>query len=93
MDKKTQRVRVLLSCHLAYGLIEVMPFIHGWGRNIKGTPPDLDLCLAVLGSGLSLVQSSQATVVALIESPGSVDRQPHLVNAVQDIPQGTDGPL
>ena len=31
--------------------------------------------------------------MALIETPGPVDGQPHLVDAVQDKPQGADGPL
>lgn len=79
--------------HLADGLVEVIPLIHGWGRNIEGTPPDLDLSLAVLGRCFRLVQPRQAAVVALIEPPGPVDWQPHLVDAVQDKPQGADGPL
>lgn len=70
-----------------------MPLIHGWGRNVKRTPPDLDLGLSVFGCCFSLVQPSQATIVALIEAPAPVDRQPHLVNAVQNKPQGADGPL
>lgn len=70
-----------------------MPFIHRWGRSVKGAPPDLDLGLSVFSCCFSLVQPSQATVVALIEAPGPVDGQPHLVDAVQDKPQGADGPL
>ncbi len=31
--------------------------------------------------------------MALIEAPGPVDGQPHLVDAVQNKPQGADGPL
>lgn len=70
-----------------------MSLIHGWGRSVKRAPPDLDLGLSMFGCCLSLVQPSQAAVVALIEAPGPVDGQPHLVDAVQNKPQGADGPL
>lgn len=70
-----------------------MPLIHGWGRNVKRAPPDLDLGLSMFSRCFSLVQPSQATVVALVEAPGPVDGQPHLVDAVQNKPQGADGPL
>jgi len=70
-----------------------MALVHGWRRGVKGTPPDLDLGLSVLGSRLCLVEPGQTPVVALVEAPGPVDRQPHLVNAVKDEPQGPDGPL
>lgn len=70
-----------------------MSLIHGWGRSVKRAPPDLDLSLSMFGCCLSLVQPSQAAVVALIEAPGPVDGQPHLVDAVQNKPQGADGPL
>lgn len=83
----------LLNCHLAYTLIEVMFLIHGRGRNVERTPPDFDLGLSMFFCRLSFVQSSQAAVVTLIETPGPVHRQPHLVDAVQDKPQGADGPL
>lgn len=82
-----------LRCHLAYGLIEVMPLIHGWGWGVKRASPDLDLGLSVFSCCFSLVQPSQATVVALIEAPGPVDGQPHLVDAIQNKPQGADGSL
>ena len=70
-----------------------MALVHGWGRGVKRAPPDLDLGLSVLGGCLCLVEAGQTAVVALIQAPGPVDRQPHLVNAVQDVPQGPDGPL
>lgn len=84
---------LFLYRHLADALVEVMPLIHGWGRNVKRAPPDLDLGLSVYSGCFSLVQASQAAVVALIEAPGPVDGQPHLVDAVQNKPQGADGPL
>lgn len=70
-----------------------MVLIHGWRRNVKRASPDLDLSFSVLGRSLRLVQPRQAAVVALIQAPGPVDGQPHLVDAVQDEPQGADGPL
>lgn len=47
----------------------------------------------MFGRRLSLVQPGQAAVVALIEAPGPLNGNPHLVNAVQNKPQGADGPL
>lgn len=91
--------QILLRCqlsarrHLAYGLVEGMPLIHGRGRNVKRASPDLDLGLSVFSCRFCLVQPGQATVVTLIEAPGPVDGQPHLVDAVQNEPQGADGPL
>lgn len=79
--------------HLAYGLIIVVRLIHLRGRDVKGAPPDLHLGIPMFGCCFRLVQPSQATIVALVEAPGSVDRQPHLVDAVQNEPQGADGPL
>lgn len=91
--KKTQCSSVFLWRHLAYVLIVVMLLIHGRGRNVERAPPDLNLGLSVFSCCFSLVQPGQATVVALIEAPGPVDGQPHLVDAVQNKPQGADGPL
>jgi hypothetical protein len=42
------------------------------GRDGVGPPPDLDLVLAVLGSGLSLVQALEGTVVPLVQAPALV---------------------
>lgn len=70
-----------------------MVLIHGWRRSVKGASPDLDLGFSVFSCSLCLIQPGQAAVVALIEAPGPVDRQPHLVDAVQDEPQSADGPL
>lgn len=92
-EKKKQCFVVLLWRHLADGLIEVMPLIHGRGRSVKRAPPDLDLGLSVFSCCFGLIQPSQATIVALIEAPGPVNGQPHLVDAVQNKPQGADGPL
>lgn len=79
--------------HLAYALIEVMLLIHGWGRSVKRAPPYLHLSLSVLFGCFSFVQPSQPAVMAFIKAPGAVHGQPHLINAVQNMPQGADGPL
>lgn len=53
--------QILLHCqpsvrrHLAYGLVEIMPLIHGRGRNVKRTSPDLDLGLPVFSCRFCLV--------------------------------------
>ena len=46
------------------------------GRDGVGPPPDLDLVLAVLGSGLGLVQTLEGTVVPLVQAPALVLRNP-----------------
>lgn len=70
-----------------------MVLIHGRGRDVKGAPPDLDLGFAMFCCCFGLVETRQATVVALVEAPRTVDRQPHLVDALQDKPQSADGSL
>ena len=70
-----------------------MVWAHGGRRNVKRAPPDLHLGLSVLGGRLRLVQAGQAAVVALVEPPGAVHRDPHLVDGVQGQPQGADSPL
>ncbi len=47
----------------------------------------------MLGRGLGLVQALQAAVVALIEAPGLVHRQPVLLQLGQRTLQGVDGAL
>merc|ERR550517_383900 len=43
--------------------------LHGRRRNVEGSPPDLDLLLPVLGSGLGLIEARQTPVVSLIQPP------------------------
>lgn len=70
-----------------------MALIHGWRWDVKRASPDLDLGFSMFGCRFGLVEARQTPVVALIEAPGPLDRQPHLVNALQDKPQSADGPL
>lgn len=70
-----------------------MFLIHGWWWGVKGTPPDLHLLLPVLCSRLSLIEACEATIVPLIEAPGTHHGHPHLVRNIQDGPKGADCPL
>ena len=70
-----------------------MALIHGRGWDVKRAPPDFDLGFSMFSCCFSLVEACQTTIVALIEAPGTVNRQPHLVNALQNEPQSSDGPL
>lgn len=70
-----------------------MALIHGWGWDVKRAPPDLDLGFSMFGCCFGLVKACQTAVVALVEAPRTVDRQPHLVDALQNKPQSADGPL
>lgn len=67
--------------------------VHGWWWDVVGASPDLHLGLAVFGRRLSLVEARQAAVVALVQTPGAMHGQPHLIDAVQHQPQGPDGTL
>lgn len=79
--------------YLADVVVEVVLLLHGRRRGVIAPPPDLNLGLAVLLRCLCLVEPRQASVVALVEAPGAVDRKPHLVDPVQDQPQSPDGSL
>lgn len=79
--------------HLADDSVVVVLWAHGGRRDVERAPPDLHLSLSVPGGCLGLVQASQASVVSLVESPGPVNRHPHLVNAIQNQPQCPDGPF
>ena len=65
---------------------------HG-GRCVIAATPDQYLLVAVLPGGLSLVQTLQGPVVALVEAPVVDDRQPLAVQFIQGVPQGVDGAL
>src|SRR5262249_27678950 len=45
--------------------------------NVVAAAPDLHLRLAVLLDGLRLVESLERAVVALVQPPGGLDRNPH----------------
>jgi len=60
-------------------------------RNVVAAPPDLDLFGTVLRDGLGLVETLQGTIVALVESPAALDREPHHVQLVERDPQRADG--
>lgn len=79
--------------HLADGSVEVVVRVHGWRWDVIGAPPDLHLRLAVFGRRLGLVEPREAAVVALVQTPGAVHGQPHLIDAVQHQPQRPDRSL
>src|SRR5688572_15735284 len=60
-------------------------------RNIIGTAPDLYLVLPKFFSCLSLVQPLQGTIMALIQLPGTNDRQPVPVHFILNNAQRFDG--
>ena len=67
-----------------------MPRIVGRERrrwNVVAAPPDFRLRLAVLRGGLGLVQSLQRPVVAFVQPPALLDRNPHQVERVERHPQ------
>jgi hypothetical protein len=62
-------------------------------RGVVAAAPDQHLLVAVLGGGFALVQALQGAVVALVQAPVVLDRQPHHVHLVQRQPQRADGAL
>lgn len=81
------------STYLTDDFVVRVLLIHGRRWDIEGTAPDLHLLLAVLFSRLCLVEASEASVVTFVQAPGTDHRQPHLVRALHDGPQGLDGPF
>ena len=65
-------------------------FCQGRRSSAVAAPPDLDLVSPMPGCCLCLVQALQGAIVALIELPGLFNRQPELVQLIQDIVEGTD---
>src|SRR5262245_40903386 len=57
-----------------------------WRRAVAA-PPDLDLLLTKFRRCFGLVQSLQRPVVALVQPPAFLDRNPHLIEYVQRDPQ------
>jgi hypothetical protein len=66
---------------------------HGRRGNVVATTPDLDLIFAVLLDRLGLVEALQRPVHALVQAPGAVHGQPHLVGRLEHDPEGLDGAL
>src|SRR5258706_2985011 len=65
----------------------------GWGRRVVAAAPDLDLRLAIFFPRLLLVQSLQRAVVAFLEAPVALDRQPQPVQFLEDQPLRADRAL
>ena len=79
--------------HLADDFVVRVVLVHGWRWDVERAAPDLHLLLAVLLGRLGLVETGEASVVTLVQTPGADHRQPHLVCALHDGPQGLDGAL
>ena len=62
-------------------------------RDVVAAAPDLHLRLAVARHGLGLVESLQRAVVAFVEPPAALHRDPHPVHGVEHDPEGADGAL
>ena len=74
----------LVAVVLDNGIVVGMVGLHGWWGHIEATAPDLHLSLSVLGSGLSLVQTGQTSVVTLVQAPGLLDGDSGLAALLQD---------
>ena len=59
--------------------------------NGKATAPLFNLLITVFLSGFSFVQTLQCPVVTLVQFPGFLNRQPGLIQFIQDVPQSMDG--
>lgn len=69
---------------LVNGVIVGMTGFHWWWWGVEAAAPDLHLSLAVLGSGFGLVQTSQTTVVTLVQAPGLLDWNSLLTTSLQN---------
>ena len=74
------------------GVARVVGLEGGWA-DVEGATPDLDLSLAVLGGRVSLVQTLEGAVVALVELPCLGDGEPVAVELVEDAVKRVDGAL
>ncbi|CCJ91687.1 hypothetical protein BN132_3615 [Cronobacter turicensis 564] len=57
----------------------------------EAATPLFHLIVTVFFSGFSFVQTLQGAVVTLVQFPGFFNRQPGLIQPVQDVPQRVDG--
>ncbi len=75
------------------GLGELGVVVQGRRRGVVGTAPLHELLFAVLGQGLGLVLALQRTIVAFVQAPVALDRDPAAVSLVQGDIGGVDGAL
>src|ERR1017187_9137353 len=87
------RARKIGRSDIAVARIEtrMAPIVHiQWRRRyVVAASPDLDLCLAVTLSRLRLVQALQRTIVALVEPPVALNRQPQQIELIEHEPLGS----
>jgi hypothetical protein len=75
------------------GLGELGVVVEGRRRGVVGAAPFHELLFAVFGQCLGLVLALQCAVVAFVEAPVALDRDPAAVGLVQGDVRGVDGPL
>ncbi len=73
-------------------LRELVVLVDGRRRHVVGAAPQHELLLAELLEGLLLVLALQRAVVALVEAPVALDRDPVPVGRVEREVRGRDGP-
>ena len=71
--------------------ITLVVFGQLWWSNGEAATPLFNLLVTVFFGGFSFVQTLQRTVVTLIQFPGFFNRQPRLIQLVQNVPQSVDG--
>src|SRR5262245_39635879 len=70
-----------------------MPFVVGGQRrrrDVVAAAADLALIVPALLGGFRLVQALQRAVMALVQAPVLLDRNPHLIERVERVPEGAD---
>ena len=78
------------------GVVQSTAFV-AFGERIRGrrvgAAPDQNLSLAEFLRGFRFVEALQSAVVAFVQAPGVLNRDPHLVKFVQGDPERTHGTL
>lgn len=82
--------KVCVPAILADVAVEGVIRLHGRRWDIIRSSPDLYLGLTMLSSSFCFVETCQTAIVSLIEAPSPDHWQPHLVNGIQDCPEGPD---
>jgi hypothetical protein len=71
----------------------VIALLEWWWRDVIAAAPDENLLIAELCRRLCLVQTLERSVVALVETPGLVDRNPEFVEFIENDREGAEGAL
>ncbi len=90
-QRNTVLVQVLVDAQTAG--VALVVAVHLGRRRVIAAAPDQYLLVAVFLGGFRLVEALQGAVVTLVETVIANHRNPHLVHAVEDGPEGADGAL